>query len=80
MARRQEIMGTELVAIDTARRRTLDLTDAGRACADRGPNASGLCSGVVPHGTRGVAAGDVNVLDDRDGATMFEFADPDGNA
>jgi hypothetical protein len=28
----------------------------------------------------GVAAGDVNVLDDRDGGTMFDFADPDGNA
>lgn len=30
--------------------------------------------------THGVAAGDVNVLDDRDGGTIFEFADPDGNA
>lgn len=30
--------------------------------------------------SRGVAAGDVNVLDDRDGGTIFEFADPDGNA
>ncbi len=29
---------------------------------------------------RGVAAGAVNVLDDRDGGTMFDFADPDGNA
>ena len=29
---------------------------------------------------KGVAAGDVNVLDDRDGGTMIEFADPDGNA
>lgn len=30
--------------------------------------------------SHGVAAGDVNVLDDRDGGTIFEFADPDGNA
>jgi catechol 2,3-dioxygenase-like lactoylglutathione lyase family enzyme len=29
---------------------------------------------------QGVAVGDVNVLDDRDGGTMFDFADPDGNA
>ena len=28
----------------------------------------------------GVAAGNISVLDDRDGGTMFEFADPDGNA
>jgi hypothetical protein len=28
----------------------------------------------------GVAAGFINVVDDRDGGTMFDFADPDGNA
>ncbi len=28
----------------------------------------------------GVAAGEISVFDDRDGGTMFEFADPDGNA
>ena len=28
---------------------------------------------------RGVAAGDVNVIDERDGGTIFDFADPDGN-
>jgi len=33
-----------------------------------------------PVSEKGVAAGDVNVLDDRDGGTMVEFADPDGNA
>jgi catechol 2,3-dioxygenase-like lactoylglutathione lyase family enzyme len=27
----------------------------------------------------GVAAGNLNVIDDRDGGTMFDFADPDGN-
>jgi predicted lactoylglutathione lyase len=29
---------------------------------------------------RGVAAGSINVIDDRDGGTMFDFSDPDGNA
>ncbi len=28
---------------------------------------------------RGVAAGQINVIDERDGGTLFEFADPDGN-
>ena len=28
----------------------------------------------------GVAATEISVIDDRDGGTMFEFADPDGNA
>jgi hypothetical protein len=30
--------------------------------------------------TNGVAAGQISVLDDRGGGTMFDFADPDGNA
>jgi catechol 2,3-dioxygenase-like lactoylglutathione lyase family enzyme len=29
---------------------------------------------------RGVAAGDVDVIDERDGGTLFGFTDPDGNA
>ena len=29
---------------------------------------------------RGVAVGDIDVIDERDGGTMFGFADPDGNA
>jgi catechol 2,3-dioxygenase-like lactoylglutathione lyase family enzyme len=29
--------------------------------------------------SRGVAAQDINVIDERDGGTMFGFADPDGN-
>ena len=29
---------------------------------------------------RGVAADEVNVIDDRDGGTLFGFSDPDGNA
>lgn len=29
---------------------------------------------------RGVAAGEIEVIDERDGGTLFGFADPDGNA
>ncbi|MBE1546339.1 catechol 2,3-dioxygenase-like lactoylglutathione lyase family enzyme [Mycobacterium sp. OAS707] len=29
---------------------------------------------------RGVAAGDIEVIDERDGGTLFGFNDPDGNA
>jgi hypothetical protein len=30
--------------------------------------------------THGIAAGEISVVDDRGGGTMFDFADPDGNA
>jgi predicted enzyme related to lactoylglutathione lyase len=29
---------------------------------------------------RGVAAGDIDVIDERDGGTLFGFTDPDGNS
>jgi hypothetical protein len=29
---------------------------------------------------RGVSAGDIDVIDERDGGTLFGFTDPDGNA
>ena len=46
-------MDTKVLDIDTARRHTVDLTDAVRAfCTDRG---DGLCSIFVPHATAGVA-------------------------
>lgn len=46
-------MHTEVLDVDTSRRRTVDLTDAVRAfCADRG---DGLCNVFVPHATAGVA-------------------------
>ena len=46
-------MDTDLLDVDTARRRTVDLTDAVRAfCANRG---DGLCNVFVPHATAGVA-------------------------
>jgi secondary thiamine-phosphate synthase enzyme len=44
---------TDLLDVDTARRRTVDLTEAVRAfCAHRG---DGLCNVFVPHATAGVA-------------------------
>ena len=46
-------MNTELVDVDTSRRRTVDLTDTVRRfCA---PLGDGLCSVFVPHATAGVA-------------------------
>jgi secondary thiamine-phosphate synthase enzyme len=46
-------MKTEVLEVDTARRRAVDLTDEFRAfCADRG---DGLCNVFVPHATAGVA-------------------------
>jgi hypothetical protein len=30
--------------------------------------------------TSAVAAADINVIDERDGGTLFGFTDPDGNA
>jgi secondary thiamine-phosphate synthase enzyme len=47
---------TEVLDVDTSRRRTVDLTDDVRAfCAGRGPSAAGLCNVFVPHATAGVA-------------------------
>jgi secondary thiamine-phosphate synthase enzyme len=46
-------MDTEVLELDTARRRTVDLTDAVRSfCAGHG---DGLCNVFVPHATAGVA-------------------------
>jgi secondary thiamine-phosphate synthase enzyme len=43
---------TDVLDVDTARRRTVDLTDEVRSfCADRG---DGLCNVFVPHATAGV--------------------------
>lgn len=52
-ARTLERVETQVLDIDTARRRTVDLTDEVRAfCARRG---DGLCNVFVPHATAGVA-------------------------
>ena len=49
-------MHTQVLDVDTSRRRTVDLTDAVLAfCAGRGPSAAGLCNVFVPHATAGVA-------------------------
>jgi secondary thiamine-phosphate synthase enzyme len=46
-------MDTEVLDVDTARRRTVDLTDAVRSfCRGKG---DGLCNVFVPHATAGVA-------------------------
>ena len=46
-------VNTELIDVDTSRRRTVDLTDAVRRfCA---PQGDGLCSVFVPHATAGLA-------------------------
>jgi catechol 2,3-dioxygenase-like lactoylglutathione lyase family enzyme len=50
--------------------------------------ASGRCPHVAPDAyrardelvDRGVAAGDIDVIDERDGGTLFGFIDPDGNS
>ena len=50
---RRLIVDTEVLDVDTARRRIVDLTDAVRSfCACRG---DGLCNVFVPHATAGVA-------------------------
>jgi hypothetical protein len=36
-------------------------------------------SGRCPH-SREVAAGDIDVIDEHDGGTLFGFTDPDGNS
>ena len=53
MARTLVTVSTDLIDVDTSRRRTVDLTDSVREfCASRG---DGLCSVFVPHATAGVA-------------------------
>jgi secondary thiamine-phosphate synthase enzyme len=52
-ARRLVDMDTDVLDVDTARRRIVDLTDAVRSfCANR---KDGLCNVFVPHATAGVA-------------------------
>ena len=57
-------MDSEVLDVDTARSRTVDLTDAVRAfCADRG---DGLCNVFVPHATAGVAILETGAGSDHD--------------
>lgn len=57
-------MDTDVLDVDTARRRIVDLTDAVRGfCASRG---DGLCNVFVPHATAGVAIIETGAGSDRD--------------
>ena len=75
--------------------RFAQLTPPGSGCSivvsDPSPMPAGSLKGVqlvvsdaqrarVELIERGVAAGDVDVFDERDGGTLFGFTDPDGNA
>jgi secondary thiamine-phosphate synthase enzyme len=53
LARRLDRMDTDVLEVDTAKRRTVDLTDEVRSfCAG---HQDGLCNVFVPHATAGVA-------------------------
>lgn len=63
-------MNTDLIDVDTSRRRTVDLTDAVRAfCASRG---DGLCNVFVPHATAGVAVIETGAGSDDDLVEVLE--------
>ncbi len=51
--RRLEIVDTDVLEVDTARRRIVDLTEAVRSFC--GNHQDGLCNVFVPHATAGVA-------------------------
>ncbi len=53
MVRRVEVMNSDVLDIDTSRRRIVDLTDAVRSFC--GGYEDGLCNVFVPHATAGVA-------------------------
>ncbi len=60
-------MDTDVLDVDTARRRIVDLTDEVRSfCRARGPKASGLCNVFVPHATAGVAIIETGAGSDHD--------------
>jgi secondary thiamine-phosphate synthase enzyme len=52
-ARRLDVVDTDVLDVDTARRRIVDLTDAVRSFCDG--HQDGLCNVFVPHATAGVA-------------------------
>ena len=63
-------VNTELIDVDTSRRRTVDLTDAVREfCASRG---DGLCNVFVPHATAGVAIFETGAGSDDDLVAALE--------
>jgi len=64
VARTLENVDTDVIDIDTARRRIVDLTDAVRSFC--GGHQDGLCNVFVPHATRLTCAG--RAVGDRAGA------------
>ena len=63
-ARRLEIVNTEVLELDTSRRRIVDLTARVREfCATRG---DGLCNVFVPHATAGIAVIETGAGSDAD--------------
>ncbi len=63
-------MYSEVLEIDTARRRTVDLTDSVRAfCDGRG---DGLCNVFVPHATAGIAVIETGAGSDDDMVDALE--------
>jgi secondary thiamine-phosphate synthase enzyme len=55
---------TDVIDVDTSRRRTVDLTDAVRAFCSR--HRDGLCNVFVPHATAGVAIIETGAGSDHD--------------
>jgi secondary thiamine-phosphate synthase enzyme len=53
MVRRLDVVESDVLDIDTARRRIVDLTDSVRSFC--GGHGDGLCNVFVPHATAGVA-------------------------
>jgi secondary thiamine-phosphate synthase enzyme len=64
---------TDVIEVDTTRRRTVDITDEVRSfCAGRGPSASGLCNVFVPHATAGLAIVETGAGSDADMVDALE--------
>lgn len=60
-------MDTQVLDVDTARRRIVDLTNEVCAfCAARGSASDGLCNVFVPHATAGVAVIETGAGSDED--------------
>jgi secondary thiamine-phosphate synthase enzyme len=64
---------TDVIEVDTTRRRTVDITDEVRSfCAGRGPSASGMCNVFVPHATAGLAIVETGAGSDADMVDALE--------
>lgn len=63
-------MDTDVLDVDTAQRRIVDLTDEVRAFCDR--HSDGLCNVFVPHATAGVAIMETGAGSDDDLVDILE--------